>query len=299
MSEMNGENYITTDDGVRLFFQQAGSGPKVVIPNGIYLLEDFKSLADERTLIVYDLRNRGLSDQAEGGDIHRDVDDLEAVRRHLGIDRLDLIGHSYIGLMVALYAMKYPANVSRIVQIGPMEPVPGKQYPPHLTNNDGLLPQVFGKLAQLQKDRQSEDDVEFCRKVWSILGSIYVANPADGGRINWGRCELANERNFMKLWMEKILPSIQKAEIAESVSKVKTPVLTIHGTKDRNAPYGGGREWALMLPDARLLTVEDAAHAPWIEAPEKVLGAVRAFLSGRWPEGAENVESLDPQAAGI
>lgn len=298
MSEMNGENQIIMDDGVRLFFQRVGSGPKVVIPNGIYLLEDFKNLADERTLIVYDLRNRGLSDQAEDGDIHRDVDDLETVRRHLGIDRIDLIGHSYIGLMVALYAMKYPANVNRIVQIGPMEPVSGKQYPPHLTNNDGLLPAVFGKLAQLQKDRQSEDDVEFCRKVWSILGSIYVANPADAGRVNWGRCELANERNFMKLWMEKILPSIQKVKIAESVSKVRAPALTIHGTKDRNAPYGGGREWASILPDARLVTVEDAAHAPWIEAPEKVFRAVRTFLNGRWPEGAENVESLDPQAAG-
>ena len=72
MSEMNGENQIIMDDGVRLFFQRVGSGPKVVIPNGIYLLEDFKNLADERTLIVYDLRNRGLSDQAEDGDIHLD-----------------------------------------------------------------------------------------------------------------------------------------------------------------------------------------------------------------------------------
>jgi pimeloyl-ACP methyl ester carboxylesterase len=292
MNDVNGESYIPTEDGVRLFFQQIGSGPKIVIPNGIYLLDDFKSLAEDHTLIVYDLRNRGLSDRAEGGDIRRDVDDLEAVRRHFGIDRVDLIGHSYIGLMVALYAMKYPANVNRVVQIGPMEPIPGKQYPAHLTNNDGLLPVVFGKLAQLQKDRQSEDDVEFCRKAWSVLGAIYVANPADEGRINWGRCELANERNFMKHWTEKILPSIQSLRIAESVSNVKTPVLTIHGTKDRNAPYGGGREWALILPDARLVTVEDAAHAPWIEAPEKVLGAVRTFFDGRWPEGAEKVASL-------
>jgi hypothetical protein len=35
--------------------------------------------------------------------------------------------------------------------------------------------------------------------------------------------------------------------------------------------------------------VEGAAHAPWIEAPEKVLGAIRAFLDGGWPEGSEKV----------
>jgi hypothetical protein len=40
-----------------------------------------------------------------------------------------------------------------------------------------------------------------------------------------------------------------------------------------------------------------AAHAPWIEAPEKVFGAVRTFFEGRWPEGAEKVELADPKVA--
>ncbi|SPF55156.1 hypothetical protein SBA4_6990001 [Candidatus Sulfopaludibacter sp. SbA4] len=47
-----------------------------------------------------------------------------------------------------------------------------------------------------------------------------------------------------------------------------------------------------MLPDARLVTVDDAAHVPWIEGPEKVFGSIRTFLDGAWPEGAEKVESV-------
>ena len=118
------EGYVTTDDGVRLWFQTVGSGPQVVVlPNGFHLLEDFSCLAPGRTLVFYDVRNRGRSDTVtdpallERG-IHNDVDDLDAVRRHFGLDRLVLIGHSYMGLMVILYAMKYPAHVDRIVQIG-------------------------------------------------------------------------------------------------------------------------------------------------------------------------------------
>jgi pimeloyl-ACP methyl ester carboxylesterase len=178
------QGYVTAEHGVRLFFQQLGNGPKVVIPNGIYLLNDFKDLADEHTLIAYDPRNRGQSDQSVNRDvnIYRDVDDLEAVRRHFEIERIDLIGHSYVGFMVALYGMKYPAHVNRIVQIGPMEPVAGKQYPTHLRNTDGVLAEVFGKLAQLQKDRQSEDEVEMCRKFWAVLGAIYVTDPVDAWR---------------------------------------------------------------------------------------------------------------------
>jgi hypothetical protein len=51
----------------------------------------------------------------------------------------------------------------------------------------------------------------------------------------------------------------------------------------------------MMLPEARLVTVEGAAHAPWIEAPEKVFAAVRSFFDGSWPEGAEKVELPDWQ----
>jgi pimeloyl-ACP methyl ester carboxylesterase len=293
-----GQRYLTTGDGVRLFFQQIGSGPKpVVIPNGFHMVDDFQCLSEDRTLIVYDLRNRGWSDHVSDPSklargIHNDVDDLETVRHHFGISQVDLIGHSYLGLMVILYAMKYPACVNRVVQIGPMQPHAGKQYPAHLTCADGTLTEVFSKLGELQKERESTDPVEFCKKFWDILRVIYVSSPADADKINWGRCELVNERNMMRYWNESVFPSIKELKF-EDVSKAQAPVLTIHGMKDRSAPYGGGREWAMMLPDARLLSVAKAGHAPWVEAPELVFGSIQEFLGGRWPEEAEKVMSMD------
>jgi pimeloyl-ACP methyl ester carboxylesterase len=126
-----------------------------------------------------------------------------------------------------------------------------------------------------------------------------VANPADADKADWTLCDCPNEVNFMKHWTENILPSIQGLHLAEELSKVKSPVLIIHGTKDRQAPYGGGREWALTLPDARLISVQNAAHVPWIEAPEKVFGSIEAFLDGEWPEAAQKVVSLDPGAGAL
>jgi pimeloyl-ACP methyl ester carboxylesterase len=295
------EGFVTTDDGVRLFVQTVGSGPKtVVVPNGFYLADDFAPLANGRAMIFYDARNRGRSDpvgdasKLERG-IHRDVDDLDAVRRHLGIDAIDVMGHSYMGLMVILYAMKHGAHVNRVVQIGPMEPKPGKEYPPHLTGADATLRECLARLADLQEERGTIDPQEFCRKFWSILRVIYVVNPADAGRIRWERCDLPNELNLMKYWTTVTLPSIQRLNLTpEDIAAVKAPVLTVHGRKDRSAPYGGGREWALALPNARLLTVDEAAHVPWIEAPELVFGSIRTFLDGAWPDGAVQVKSVEP-----
>jgi pimeloyl-ACP methyl ester carboxylesterase len=79
------------------------------------------------------------------------------------------------------------------------------------------------------------------------------------------------------------------------LAKITMPVLVIHGTKDRNAPYGGGREWAMSLPDARLVTVEGAAHVSWADDPIAVFGSIREFLRGNWPLTAEKVTVLDPQ----
>ena len=108
--------YVIADDGVRLFVQRIGNGSDaVIIPNRIYLADAFARLANRRTLIFCDPRNRGCSDhvtdlsKVERG-VHHDVDDFDAIRRHFGFDRVSLIGHSYMGVAVALYAMKYPES---------------------------------------------------------------------------------------------------------------------------------------------------------------------------------------------
>jgi proline iminopeptidase len=268
-------------DGVRLYFEAVGSGPAVVLPNGLYLLEEVKDLARNHTLIAYDVRNRGLSDSVERGSIDDDVEDLDAVRRHFGITRLDLIAHSYVGVMIGLYAMRHPDRVNRMVKIGPMQPDSAKQYPPHLTGADATLAEVLTKVGELQQTIDPNmDPKEACEKFWAVLKPLYVFNPADAGRIKWERCDLPNERNFMKYFGEQILPSIYKLHFsAGTLAEVKTPVLIIHGVRDRSAPYGGALDWAAMYPNARLVTVENAAHAPWIEDPEKVVGSIRAFLS--------------------
>ena len=294
------EGYITMDDGVRLFYQAVGNGEKtLLILNGYFLFNDFKYLADGRTVIAIDVRNRGRSDyitdpsKLQRG-IHQDVDDIEYVRRHFEIEKLDLLGHSYAGIIPILYALSYPERVGRIVQISSMPPNQSTQYPDHLRNVDSVLQTFFADFRLLQQQSQALSPEEFCGKFWTLLRRLYVFNPNDADKLqHWKACHLPTELNFMSYWMGFLMPSIQSLNFtSEELAKVLTPVLNVHGTKDRSAPYGGGREWALILPNARLLTIDNVAHAPWIEAPEKVLGPIGTFLNGTWPEAAEKVEAL-------
>src|SRR5688500_14876843 len=71
------EGYVTTTDGVRLFFRTMGMGSKtVLIPRGLYLAGEFAVLGDRCRLVFYDVRNSGKSDAITdpatlAGGIHR------------------------------------------------------------------------------------------------------------------------------------------------------------------------------------------------------------------------------------
>ncbi len=239
------EGTIAPADGLLLFYQTVGSGPQtVVVPNGTYLSDDFARLAANRTFIFYDVRNRGRSEtvtdtaKLERG-VLPDVDDLEAVRSHFDLHDMALLGHSYVGFTVMLCAMRYPSHIARVVQICPMQPDHTKQYPPHLTGADATLAEFFAKFGALQHERVSYDAETFCRKFWSLLRYIYVTDPADADKIDkWSRCDLPNERNFMSQWVKYLQPSIQRlAPSFEDFAHVTMPVLTVHGRRDRSAPW--------------------------------------------------------------
>ena len=298
--------YVTARGGIRLYYAKLGSGPKtaVIVPGRLFAFRDFQQLATGRTLVFYDMRNRGRSDavpEASKISLQNDADDLEAVRAHFAIEKPDLIGFSYLGKIVILYATEHPDHVHRIVQIGPVARKFGTKFPKTLTAGDEDTvpdPVEEKKLDELYKNGfATNHPKEYCELEWKIEQQRLVGNPANANRIA-SPCDMPNEWPT-NLWRHfaPLLASDQALDLPkESIAKVTVPVLTIHGTKDRNAPYGGGREWDLLLPNARLLTIPGAAHMSWVEFPDIVFPSVEVFLNGQWPERAEVVKTLESPA---
>lgn len=286
----DGETGFINVGDTRLFYQKIGKGKDVlVIPLHLYLFEDFKHLAKNRTVIFYDVRNRGASDRVEDTsklNIQQDVEDLETLRTHFRLKKFSLIGESYVGLMVVMYAMKYPQHVEKLIQIGPVALKFGTEFPKELTANDPTPVPDPAKLAKIEELRKQglnkSNPKEFCEREWAVTAIMLVGKPDLASKVH-SPCKHPNE------WDESLnrhfqyhFVSVQELDIPrENVAKVSVPVLTIHGTKDRNAPYGGGKEWSEILPNATLLTVKGAAHVPWIDEPELVFGAIEKFLSAK------------------
>ena len=293
--------YVTSKDGVRLYYAKVGSGSRaVIVPGRLFLFSDFRPLAKGRTLIFYDMRNRGRSDAVADVSkisLQHDAEDLEAVREHFGIEKPDLIGFSYLGKIVILYATQQPNHVNRIVQIGPVARKFGTKFPEALTAGDEDKvpdPAEIKRMETLYNNGFAKDHPkEYCEMEWKVEQQRMVGNPVNASRIPTP-CEMSNEWP-VHLWphFDLLLASDRALDISkESVAKVRVPILTIHGRKDRNAPYGGGREWDMLLPDARLITIDGAAHMSWVEFPDVVFPSIDLFLDGQWPEQAQPVTSL-------
>jgi pimeloyl-ACP methyl ester carboxylesterase len=125
--------WVAGPDRVRLYYEKIGNGPTtIIVPGRLFLARDLAPLGERHTLILYDMRNRGRSSRVEDGDlltIQKDVEDLEAVRRHFRAERFVPVGYSYLGFMVVLYAMSHPDYVERVVQLGPVPRKLGTEYP--------------------------------------------------------------------------------------------------------------------------------------------------------------------------
>ena len=293
---MTSDGYLTTDDGVRLYFQCIGKGPAaLIVPNGPPFVDSFQTLSATHTIIAFDARNRGRSSRVTDPDrlnraLELEVDDIEAVRRYFDFETIDLLGHSYAAIIVVLYAMRHASRVGRIIQLAPPSPNGGITYPLEDPADAAVLQTVLERIGTLAAE-SSGDPEEQCRRFWNALRPLYVVNACDVSKLDgFQRCGLETERSAFQHFSTHLVPQLHALSLGpDRLAQVLTPVLTIHGRRDRSAPFAAGCAWVRGLPNARLLSVENAGHLPWIEAPEEVLDAAVTFLAGEWPAAAVEV----------
>ncbi len=284
------EGYVMVDEGVELRYKTVGDGPEaVIIPAAIYMEFEFEKLADEsRTLILYDQRGRGKSSAiADVSQFSMDFEiaDLEAIRQHFGKEKVSLIGWSYLGGLVILYANRFPEHVNRIVQIGPISPT----YEIFLQyRSTPFDEESMAQLKRLQDEGLDKSDPEkFCSEYWDIYMTRIFYDPEKIKLFRNDKCKCENEMpDNVSVQLGAIIGKLGEWDWRDEVQGLEAPVLTIHGESD-TLPLEGSRVWVQTMRNARLLYVPKAGHLPFVEQPGMFYLAVDTFLKGEWPAGAE------------
>src|SRR3954452_20672483 len=114
---------LRTGDGRRLAYNEIGTGPTLVCHSGGpgfagAELGDLGGLSSVRTLVALDPRGTGGSDPADDYSLDGYAADLDELRLHLGVQRIDLLGFSHGAVVAIHYAGTFPAAVGRLVLAG-------------------------------------------------------------------------------------------------------------------------------------------------------------------------------------
>ncbi len=279
---------LEVEPGITLHYTVQGDGPEVLlVPNAAWLARPLAPLARGRRLVCYDLRGRGRSSPVEDParlGVPFDVSDLEALRRHLGLERTAVLAHSYATAVALLHALEHPGTVSRLVLVGGFG---ARRIPWHEaeqpTLGEMIRPPGAPRLGAMRAGRVHRTDPRGYAREWmrQYLLPLQVAHPHHVDRVPLDACDLPNEfpERWLKQWVERIQPSLGDWDWRPRLPSLGIPVLLVWGQAERG-PRELEREWLESLRDGHLHVVPEAGHWPFCENPGAFFPAVEAFLAG-------------------
>ncbi|MCM3870410.1 MAG: alpha/beta fold hydrolase [Pyrinomonadaceae bacterium] len=296
------EGYFAGADGVRLFYRKVGSGkttavflhggPGLGVGDGGY---DLEPLGRGRTLIMYDQRGGGRSDVVTDPKLltpEYHVRDLEAFRRHFGLERMNLIGLSWGTGLAVLYATAHPNRVERMLLVSPMPPAKFPFWEQRTAKINSLVGAAGAKrlteIRQLLPRASDAEALALCREAFTISSPPYLLNPTAFTSERTERmCDAppaALRNRFVVVFA--VFEALGNWDFRPLLRQIKVPALVVEGEKT-NVPLDATGEWAAALPNGRLLLIPNAGHVHFIEQPTAFFKAADRFLRGKFPKDAK------------
>lgn len=249
------------------------------IQDSVYL-GDLGGLSGSVRLIRLDLRGSGQSQvPADIASCRCDrlVDDLEALREHLGLDRMDLLAHSAGANLAASYVASHPERVGRLVLVTPSTFAVGiaataeaRREVIHRRQDEPWFGQVSAAFETIAAGRGTEDDweaiVPFTYGRWDAAARAHYAD-MNQRRSTEAAAAFGADGAYD--------PDATRAALAG----FGAPVLVLAGELDLAAPPRVVAELAGLFPNAKLVIQEGAGHCPWLDDPTWFTETIAAFLA--------------------
>jgi pimeloyl-ACP methyl ester carboxylesterase len=271
---------FSAPDGTQLAYRVIGDGdPVVCLPGGptdsLYL-GDLGGLSTHRQLIVLDLRGTGQSAIPEDIPSYRCdrlVDDVEALREHLGLPRIDLLGHSAGTNIATQYVARYPKNVSKLALIGPSTRAVGiaitgetRRELAQLRKNEPWFPAAIAALEAITEGTGSD---------WEAITPFFCGRWDAAARKHHSAGQPSNKEAVALFAAEGAFnPETTRAALAAC----EAAVLLLAGEFDLNSPPQSAAEFAELFPDATLVVQPGAGHYPWLDDADRFVATTAAFL---------------------
>jgi proline iminopeptidase len=268
---------------VSLYYETIGSGEgtPLFVANGgpgfdhtyLHLSDAWDQISKNRRVILYDQRGNGRSSAIAPGQsctLKDQLDDLEALRAHLGADKIDLLGHSWGGYLVMAYAARYPQHIRRLLIVDSAAPKWSDTiflfkdvYPDGVEREDAAL------FASQMGDKSAAE--RSLREYFSML--FYSPEKRDHALAQMADVDENREVN------QTLNHDIQRFDLNPELPKFHFPTIVMTGRFDMNVAPVIAYKIHKAISGSEFVVFDRSGHMPFYEEPEKFVQTVDTFLS--------------------
>jgi proline iminopeptidase len=229
-------------------------------------------LARQRKVVFYDQRGNGRSGALKPGQsctLADQIDDLEAVRAHLGVDQLDLLGHSWGGFLAMAYAARHPEHIRHLILVGAAAP--------KWTETVNLFKDIFPEgqdradsFAFADQLGDAQASVAGLREYFHWLFYSTAARDAFLAAVS--------DSIFNKAVNESIEHDAARFDLTPELAKFRFPTLVITGRYDINVAPSVAYKIHKAIRSSHFFVLEKSGHLPFVEEPEAFTRQIEGFI---------------------
>jgi proline iminopeptidase len=274
--------------GFDLHYRVQGSGKPIVFLAGgpgfdVGYLEDAAKLFPAGYQRVF-LEQRGTGKSrphkmdADNMSLRLAIEDLEALRQHLGLEKLTLAGHSWGGMLAMAYTASHPDRVERLILIGSGGPT--REFLDYYEDNIDARLHSEDMEARTYWDNAAKRGVDADKAALESIKAIYPAFFFDRTQ-GLATAATRPDGSYHADTNALMMADIEKGyDLRVGLARVTSPVLIIQGRQD---PLGDAtaEEIHALLGASVIRYINHCGHFPWIEQPENFKGIIAEFLSAK------------------
>lgn len=258
--------------GTPLFVINGGPGvDHTYMHSTLHPVSAFDELAKAREVVFYDQRGIGRSpalNQGQSCTVADQVADLDALRAHLGFERIDLLGHSYGGYLGMAYAARYPNRVAHLIL--------SDSGAPKLSDTIFLFEKVFPETNERLEAITITDEATKRASFMYYLSMLFYSPAKRDSYL-----AKVTTINFNQQVKDAIEKDAEKLDFTPELAKFRVPTLVVTGRFDMNVAPLVAYKIHKAIPGSRLVVFEQSGHLPFYEEQEGFVRLVDGFLSGR------------------
>ena len=284
--------------GILMYYTSIGNGKPLVIVHGgpgashDYFLPYLLPLARSHRIVFIDERGSGKSEKLEdasGYTVEAMVEDVESVRTALDLGKIDLLGHSYGGVLAQAYALKYQENLEHLILCSTFHSTKAmnevfrrmlEKMAPELRSRIQKMESagLYGHGKEFEKNRYTDD---YMTAAWGegYFPYLYQNHPdpnysaTAAGNMSWDL--------YRAMWGSNgeyvIDGNLTSVEYAGRLGTLTVPTLITAGDNDECSP-ALAREMNALIPGSKLVILPRSGHMTFVDQPGMFIRTINDFL---------------------